>query len=395
MLKGHTMIEDIEFQIIASLIKYPDKIEEFNYHIKPHHFSKAIRKTYATILELHDKNLPINLSVIKQYIDDEEILLELSEAMPIPEFFSYIPELEKAYKIRSQSYIAKVLNESSLKGEVVDPVWLAAKFDSAPKILKTFSDWAGFYEQQPNLPRYKTNVSFLDASLGGGFEMSQLVLFSGEPEAGKTSLGLQILENIAENNKACFFCFEFTARQYITRKMENNPRFAQNAGKNLFVINEGYDISEVSDNIKHLAKMGVKFFLIDSQMRIEVPKARSMEEEESAKFSTLAKLAHKLEVLIILIIQTAKGDSNNPMGSKKGGHESSITIRIEHCKPPKEVVDKEFDPKRRTIIIKKNKQTGKHFKEEVQFDPIRLSFKRDDIRTRSKEYKDQVEMISI
>lgn len=384
------MIEGIELQILASLMKYPEKIEEFHYFIKPHHFSKEIRKIYSKILDLSEKNLPINLNILKQYITQEELLLGLSEAMPIPEFFNYIPELEKAYKIRSQTYIAKVLNESSLKGEVIDPVWLAAKFDSAPKALKTFSDWARFYEQQPILPRYKTNVSFLDASLGGGFEMSQLVLFSGEPEAGKTSLGLQILENIAENNKACFFCFEFTARQYILRKMENNPRFAQNAGKNLFVINEGYDISEVGDNIKHLAKMGVKFFLIDSQMRIEVPKARSMEEEETAKFSTLAKLAHKLEVLIILIIQTAKGDSNNPMGSKKGGHESSITIRIEHCKPPKEVTDKEFDPKRRTIIIKKNKQTGKHFKEEVQFDPISLSFKRDDIRTRNKEYKEEI-----
>lgn len=140
------------------------------------------------------------------------------------------------------------------------------------------------------------------------------------------------------------------------------------------IINDGFDINEIADNIKFLARQGVKVFLIDSQMRIEVPKARSMEEEESAKFSILVKLAHNLEILVILIIQTAKSDSSTPMGSKKGGHESSITIRIEHCKPSKDDANnnKEFDPRKRMIIIKKNKQTGKHFKEEVTFDPIKL-----------------------
>ena len=53
-----------------------------------------------------------------------------------------------------------------------------------------------------------------------------------------------------------------------------------------------------------------------------------MEEEESLKFSTLAKLAHQYELLIFLIIQTAKGDRDNPMGSKKGTHEASVILRI-------------------------------------------------------------------
>ncbi|PAF51976.1 DnaB-like helicase C-terminal domain-containing protein [Helicobacter sp. 13S00477-4] len=381
-------MRQIQIQILASLLYYSDRIEEFAYHIKPHHFTKELGIVYQTILDLHNKDKPLNIDLLSVYIKDKNLLLELSEAIPTPEFMSYIPELEHSYKISMQKYISAVLLKDSNEGIITDPVVLASKLNDSPKIIKNLSDWASFYENQPNLPRYKTNISFLDFALGGGFEPAQLVLLSGEPEAGKTSLGLQILENIAANNKACFFCFEFTARQYIARKLETNKKFIETSGNNLYIINDGYDISQVADNIKHLSKMGVKFFLIDSQMRLEVPKSRSMEEEESAKFATLAKLAHKLEILIILIIQTAKSDSNSPLGSKKGGHESSITIRIEHCKPNKEEatsLNKEFDPKRRTIIIKKNKQTGKHFKEEVQFDPIRLTFKRDDIRTREKE----------
>lgn len=91
-----------------------------------------------------------------------------------------------------------------------------------------------------------------------------------------------------------------------------------------------------------------------------------MEEEESLKFSTLARLCHSLGILVFLIVQTSKGDRDNPMGSKKGGHESSITIRIEHDKPKNESV-REFSEDSRIVILKKNKQTGKHYKERVNF----------------------------
>lgn len=67
------MIEGIELQILASLMKYPEKIEEFHYFIKPHHFSKEIRKIYSRILDLSEKNLPINLNILKQYITQEKL----------------------------------------------------------------------------------------------------------------------------------------------------------------------------------------------------------------------------------------------------------------------------------------------------------------------------------
>ncbi|PAF41379.1 DnaB-like helicase C-terminal domain-containing protein [Helicobacter sp. 11S02596-1] len=368
----------LESQILASLLEFPDKMADFSHYVKPYHFSEDSGAVYSQMLLLHDDKKPISIALLLEHIPQKyrEVLLEIQTASPIVDFMEYIPEMERRFKLRTQEKIATELLLKAKEGEIADINVLTSKIPAPPKDYKSFADWANAFENMPAVPKFKTGVDFLDLSLAGGFETSQMVLLSGEPEAGKTSLGLQILEFMAKTHPVCFFCFEFTARQYITRKMQNDSSFIDKAGKNLYIINDGYDISQVSDNIKHLHKQGVKVFLIDSQMRIDVPKSRSMEEEESAKFSTLAKLAHNLEILIILVIQTAKSDPNNPMGSKKGGHESSITIRIEHTKPDKELTDKEFHPNKRTIIIKKNKQTGKHFKEEVFFDPISLKFKR-------------------
>lgn len=148
---------------------------------------------------------------------------------------------------------------------------------------------------------------------------------------------------------------------------------------NFYLINEGYDIAEVANNIRQLYKEGVKFFLIDSQMRLSAPQGRNMEEEETSKFSTLAKLCHSLGIVVFLIIQTSKSDRDNPTGSKKGGHEASIIFRLERIKPEKDDLmqkGNEYDENARMFFIRKNKQTGKHPKEKILFDTNTLRFKK-------------------
>lgn len=380
---------NIEGLLLSSLIEYPERFDEFARVIKPHHFKDSYARLYEELLKMRNDLLPIELAKLNLRLKDEgdiKLLTYISTINPTPNFLDYIPEFEHSYKIRRQKEIAHSFLDKATRDEVVEVNDILSLIKEAPHSFKNFKEWAEEVENLPILPKYKTGVSFLDYALGGGIEMAQLVLLSGEPEAGKTSLGVQILENVSQGYKCAFFCFEFTARQYITSKIQNTPSFRNN--ENLYIINDGYNIAQVAENIRSLHKMGVKFFLIDSQMRIEVSKARSMEEEESEKFSTLAKLAHSLEVVIMLIIQTSKSDPNNPMGSKKGGHESSITLRIEHVKPEKDS-ESEYHPKKRMVIIKKNKQTGKHFKEEVAFDPKYRTFKR---AYESSEKKGEIEI---
>ena len=112
----------------------------------------------------------------------------------------------------------------------------------------------------------------------------------------------------------------------------------------------------------------MRVFAIDSQMRIENNESAlgNGEEKESEKFEILGKMAHKYDLIIFMIIQTSKADPNTPFKSKKGAHEASIIMHLENIESKNHSSEDNLKPKR--LIVKKNKQTGKHFKEDVFID---------------------------
>ena len=174
------------------------------------------------------------------------------------------------------------------------------------------------------------------------------------------------MRNLAKNHKCAYFCFEFPANKYVIDDdkildvlLENGELSAKEKeaiDNNIYIIDEGLNVDDVVANILFLASMGVQFFVIDSQMRLNVEQARNTEEEESRKFEALTNLCNKYPITIFLIVQTSKNDTKSPLGSKKGGHEASIMIRIEHNKAKDS--HSAFDETSRTVIIQKNKQTA-------------------------------------
>lgn len=334
-------------------------------------FSKKGLSILQKMIDLKEKqslSVETLIASLDENFKESDYFLQFLSTEPNPNYLNFSQNFIFESKIKKQSMLADKLKNASNANVLLDLSLLQKELEIESKEDRSVSEWIEYFKDQPQSPKYPTKIDFLDSCFDGGLELGQLMLLSGDPEAGKTMLGLQILENIAKSTKVGFFCFEFTIKQYIRRKQKNPALFYNN----IIAINEGYDIYEIANKIKQLFKKGVKFFLIDSQMRITSPTTRSMEEEESLKFSTLARLCHSLEIFIILIVQTAKGDKENPMGSKKGGHESSITIRIEKTQENSKGTD--FNEYERIILVKKNKQTGKHFKEKVYFDKETLTF---------------------
>ncbi|MDD6056613.1 MAG: DnaB-like helicase C-terminal domain-containing protein [Helicobacteraceae bacterium] len=364
-------INKVETDILAGMIEYPHNIAEFLSKCPHKAFSIKGKECLALFEKIGYLSLNKNIffNSLPEDKQQDEFIIEILASLPNPNYVEMAPFLIESYYLNLQSNLAFKMAEAARNKQLLDVSMLLKEGDLNTINIKTLDEWAKYYKEKAELPKIPTKVDFIDSILDGGIEMAQLVLISGDPEAGKTTLGLNILENISYSEKVGFFCFEFTARQYVDRKIKKGDC----KGSNIFLINDGYDMFSVSQNIKKMAQMGVRIFLIDSQLRLTAENMGNNEEQkESAKFSTLAKLCHTLEIVIILIVQTSKTDKDNPMGSKKGGHESSITIRLEHKKsddPTKEYSDKE-----RFVIFKKNKQTGKHFKEEVNFDPINLRF---------------------
>lgn len=378
----------LECEILSSFINYPSKISEFLSLSPLTCFSKEGQEVLHIINALNERNALSYNSFL------ESLNAEQAKSEAIISILSTIPNpnVENTAHIFKQGFLLEAQRQAGLKLlRASDNNTLLSLETLMPNITqsdyKTATQWQSYYDAKPREPKVKTGISFLDSVFDGGIECAQLILISGDPEAGKTTLGLQILENIANTQKVCFFSFEFPISTYLKRKSTQKQKIKAD---NVFIIDNGYEIYQISEHIKTLHKtQGVKVFLIDSQMRIVSPNGRNMEEEESLKFSTLAKLCHSLGVIVFLIVQTSKGDRDNPMGSKKGGHEASIIIRIEHDKPENANI-REFAENSRIVILKKNKQTGKHYKERVSFDSNAGKF----LALSSSDYQD-LEVVEI
>lgn len=380
-------LESLEQEILLSMVHYKEDIDEFLGITPRQVFSKKGSIILDKILALQSKKALSTHSLMNALTTEQqgdEYVLELFSKTPNSSFVNLAQELITAYKLKMQKVNGLKMIKASDNNTLLDLTMLDKAVESNE--YKNLAQWIDYYSTRPEQPKFKSKISFLDSVFDGGIEVAQLVLISGDPEAGKTTLGLQILENISHYAKVGFFSFEFTIEQYIrAKKAERKPPNLEN----MYIINEGYELYTIAQNIKNLYRQGVKVFLIDSQMRITSPNGRNMEEEESLKFSLLAKLCHSMGILVFLIVQTSKSDRDNPMGSKKGGHEASVIIRIEHCKAEIEAL-REFSENSRMVILKKNKQTGKHFKEKVAFNPQTRKFSSIDMP--QEEIVESVEM---
>lgn len=380
-------LESLEQEILLSMVHYKEDIDEFLGITPRQVFSKKGGIILDKILALQSKKALSTHSLMNALTTEQqgdEYVLELFSKTPNSSFVNLAQELITAYKLKMQKVNGLKMIKASDNNTLLDFTMLDKAVESNE--YKNLAQWIDYYSTRPEQPKFKSKISFLDSVFDGGIEVAQLVLISGDPEAGKTTLGLQILENISHYAKVGFFSFEFTIEQYIrAKKAERKPPNLEN----MYIINEGYELYTIAQNIKNLYRQGVKVFLIDSQMRITSPNGRNMEEEESLKFSLLAKLCHSMGILVFLIVQTSKSDRDNPMGSKKGGHEASVIIRIEHCKAEIEAL-REFSENSRMVILKKNKQTGKHFKEKVAFNPQTRKFS--SIEVGGGEIVEEVEM---
>lgn len=68
-----------------------------------------------------------------------------------------------------------------------------------------------------SLERIKSGFDSLDKALGGGFVSGQVVLVSGEPGIGKSTLLLQVASNFAKRNKTLYISAEESSHQVYLR----------------------------------------------------------------------------------------------------------------------------------------------------------------------------------
>ncbi|WQZ68017.1 helicase DnaB [Helicobacter pylori] len=346
-----------------SFINYPNDLEDFLEEIHISNFTTFNQKIIQALLEMKNKNQVVQLETIRLKIGDEAFeskeFSAILQADSYPNYLDLKSDFKTYLSLKMQEHLANELIKATRKSEIFD-------FDFLGKYIKLgfnrngkyFWEWEEFFKSKPKIEKIHTGIDFLDNISDGGFEVGQLILLSGDPEAGKTLLGIQYITNAQQKHKVTYFGFEFSVRKHIETLSSKNFKINK---ENYFIDDLSCEINELVSQIRGLSKEGHKLFIIDSQMKIQAPiVGRTIEEVETIKFTTLADLAKRLQVIIILIIQNSKNDSYAPTGSRKGAHEAHVMIRIEKIKSGelKHIKDYNERGKHRKILILKNKQTG-------------------------------------
>ena len=276
----------------------------------------------------------------------ETLKQENSELPALIDAAERVNDIDTLVKLKRQFYANKVeiIDLLSVKNE---------KRTITARELKTKVD------SMPNAIRYETGVKALDEHLTGGFEVGSLIQLAGASGAGKTTLFLKIISNIAKYTNSAFFNFEMGDRRIVkklTKLLVEDKQW-----DNLLINSETRDINDLIMEITLMANDGVKFFAVDSRMKLRKSGSEAEYQKISLMSSMLSECAIKNDIIILMINQISEEDLKSGRLSFKGSgdqiFDSDMALFI--------VVGEE---EVRNLICKKNRQDDHLFHFELPKD---------------------------
>jgi predicted ATP-dependent serine protease len=174
-------------------------------------------------------------------------------------------------------------------------------------------------EKKPKMPKLMTGISCIDDNMGG-LSLGSFINIAGESFVGKTTLMLKILTNLAAGHKVLFFSFEMyedLLKNSIYKLAGENYLVYQN----LLIEQKSRRLGDIDKIIREQARKGLKLFVIDSIMKIEVAGKPKEYEQRTYISSVFSKLCQELGIIVILINQISEQDQRDGrMAFKSSGN---------------------------------------------------------------------------
>ena len=206
-------------------------------------------------------------------------------------------------------------------------------------------------DNRPKLPRYMTGIRGLDDALNGGIEPGTFIQLAGQSFAGKTHPILEILANVSEGWETVFFNFEMGDVRIANRLKKLLVIDTQL--DHLTIDSRTRDIDMLINEIRIYAKKGVKFFAIDSKMKITSKETDDMKRYAEIS-SKLSRVCQENDVIVLLINQMNEADLQSGRLAFKGSGDQMYDTDIALFY----MVNKDES---RTIVCNKNRQDERGF----------------------------------
>ena len=149
--------------------------------------------------------------------------------------------------------------------------------------------------------RISTNIKNLDEALGGGIVPGQVILISGEPGIGKSTLLLQLANNLAKDGKKVLYATgEESANQIYIRGERINA-----LNENIFVLAD----TNFDNILDAIDKINPDFIILDSVQTVyssELESAAGSVSQVKYVSSKLTEIAKQRNIPTVLIGQVTK-----------------------------------------------------------------------------------------
>ena len=244
---GGIMFKNNAYDLVASVVDVED------FHLKQH------KLIFQTIKNLHDQGKPIDLITVQETLQGNGDLSDLNELGGI----NYLTQLAKqTFTIANiESYAEIVKQRSNLKKliDTTEDISQQARqsyssnsdqvIDRAEERILSLRDdmyrSSGPRGTRELLPEFTSELeklteleknSLIGVSSGFsqidkmtlGFQKQDLIIIAGRPSMGKTSLALNIAENVAKekekNQKVLIFSMEMSAEQIVRRFVSSHTK---------------------------------------------------------------------------------------------------------------------------------------------------------------------------
>ncbi len=378
------LLSSIFFDGYETLESMCEKIKVEMFYLPAH------QELYRVLLELYKEDMPLDEEMVRTRTDkkklDDSVLLEVLSCNPITNVKVYIDIVIENFKRREieklSILIKKMVHEECVDSEAMittlsQQIITIESHDIKFTDVKTGKEIKEEYKNRPKIERLPTYIHWIDSTLDGGIKLGNFVFWSGKKETGKTTMAIQIHENMAMNgHKVGVLPMEFGTQHYLETLDERYPH-SDNHKKvaileNMYLEDRFNDISDVEKTLRNFHKKGVKSVLIDSQLRLtNAGMANTTKAERTADiFSRIGIIAQKLLMTVHIIVQTSKADHDSEEISVKGcidaDHEASIWFHLK----------KQKSNELRDVVIAKNKQNSKRPLVTVKFNPVTKEFKK-------------------